>query len=169
MTYLRDTRKISFWECDMMSLLLRFRNKVLFKNKTDHSFQNRVRNSIKHEIYWSWYILTKFYMEVHNINTYLYLYRLSPWSGWTGFLLSKYSISLFMLLIEEDTLGFDWGKGPKYYSEKRPVCRRFSTNAFIERPQDACCRNRHLLGFHQSPFSWVAALISLGARPICLG
>ena len=25
--------------------------------------------------------------------TYLYMYRLSPWSGWTGFLPSKYSIS----------------------------------------------------------------------------
>ena len=33
--------------------------------------------------------------------TYLYLYRLSPRSDWTGFLPSKYSISLFMLLIND--------------------------------------------------------------------
>ena len=29
------------------------------------------------------------------------------------------------LLIEEDTLEFDWGKGPKSYPEERPICRRF--------------------------------------------
>ena len=74
-----------------------------------------------------------------------------------------------MLLIEEDTLGFDWGKGPKSYPEKCPVCRRFSTDALVEQPKAAGCQNRHLLDFHQSPFSQVAALIPLGARPICLG
>ena len=41
---------------------------------------------------------------------FLYLFRLSLWSGRTGFLPSK-------LLIEEDTLGFDWGKDPKSYPE----------------------------------------------------
>ena len=54
-------------------------------------------------------------------------------------------ISLFMLLIKEDTLEFDWGKGPKPYPEKRPVCHRFSTDALTERPEAAGCRNRHLL------------------------
>ena len=55
-----------------------------------------------------------FIMWVYNIiitDLYLNLYRLSPWSGWTGFLPSK-------LLIEEDTLEFDWRKGPKSYPEK---------------------------------------------------
>ena len=79
-------------------------------------------------------------------------------------------ISLFMLLIEEDTLGFDWGKGPKSYPEKCPVCCRFSTDfcrfstdTLAEWPEAAGCRNRHLLDFHQSPFSRVAALIPPGA------
>ena len=50
-----------------------------------------------------------------------------------------------MLLIEEDTLGFDCGKGPKSYPEKkRPVCRRFSTDALTGRPEAAGCQNRHL-------------------------
>ena len=50
-----------------------------------------------------------------------------------------------MSLMEEDTLGFDWGEGLKSYPEKRPVCCRFSTNALTEWPEDAGCRNRHLL------------------------
>ena len=74
-----------------------------------------------------------------------------------------------MLLIEEDTLWFDRGKGPKFYPEKRPICRRLSTDALIERPKATGSRNRHLLDFHQSPFSRVAALIQLGAWPIRLG
>ena len=74
-----------------------------------------------------------------------------------------------MLLIEEDTLGFDWGKCPKSYLEKCPVCCRFSTDALTEQPKAAGCRNRYLLDFHQSPFSRVVALIPLGARPIHLG
>ena len=86
---------------------------------------------------------------------YLYLYRLSPWLGWTGFLPCK-------LLIEEDTLGFDWGKGPKSYPEKRPVCRRISKDGLTERPEADGCRNRHLLDFHQSPFGRVAALNTTG-------
>ena len=73
------------------------------------------------------------------------------------------------VLIEEDTLGFDWGKGPKFYPEKCPVCHRFSTDALTEQPKAAGCRNRHLLDFHQSPFSRVVALIPLSARPIRLG
>ena len=101
-----------------------------------------------------WYqikLWPKVVMRLHFLRTYLYLYRLSPRSGWTGFLPS-------MLLIE-DTLGFDWGKGPKSFPEKRPVCRRFSTDA----------DRATLLDFHQSPFSGVAALIPLSARPIRFG
>ena len=37
-----------------------------------------------------------------------------------------------MLVIEEDTLGFDWGKGPKSNLDKRPVCLRFSTDSLTE-------------------------------------
>ena len=81
----------------------------------------------------------------------------------------QHLISLFMLLIEEDTLGFDWGKGPKSYSENALFAADFSTDALTERPEAAGCRNRHLLDFHLSPFSRVAALIPLGARPIRLG
>ena len=44
-------------------------------------------------------------------------------------------------MLIKDTLGFDWGKGSKSYPEKRPVCRRFST----ERPEAAGCWNKHLL------------------------
>ena len=99
---------------------------------------------------------------IAKMNTYLYVYRRSPWSGWTGFLPSK-------LLIEEDTLKFDWGKSPKSYPEKRPVCRRFSTDALTERSEATVNRNRHLLDFHQSLFSQVATLIPLGAKPIRLG
>ena len=72
------------------------------------------------------------------------------------------------MLIEEDTLGFDWGKGPKSYPEKCPLCRRFSTDALTERPEATGCWKRHL-DFHQSSFSRVVTLILLGARPICLG
>ena len=74
-----------------------------------------------------------------------------------------------MLLNEEDTLGFDRGKGPKCYPEKRSVCRRFSTDTLTEKPEAVGCRNRHLLDIHYSPFSRVAALIPLGTRPIRLG
>ena len=63
--------------------------------------------------------------------------------------------------VEEDTLGFDWGKGPKSYPEKRPVCHRFSTNTLTDWPEAAGCQNRHL-DFHQSLFSRVATLIPLG-------
>ena len=86
----------------------------------------------------------------------------SPWSGCTSFLPGKF-------LIEEDTLRFDWGKSPKSYPEKRPVYRRFSTDTLTEWPEATDCRNRHLLDFHQSPFSRVAALMPLGARPTRLG
>ena len=48
------------------------------------------------------------------------------------------------------SLEFDWGKCPKSYPEKRPVCRRFSTDALKERLEAAGCRNRHLLDFHQT-------------------
>ena len=75
-----------------------------------------------------------------------------------------------MVLIEEDTLGFDWGKGPKGPTQKNALfAADFSTDALTERPEAAGCRNRHLLDFHQSPIIRVAALIPLGARPIRLG
>ena len=82
--------------------------------------------------------------------------------------LALFVISLFMLLIEEDTLGFDWGRGPKSYLEKRSVCPRFSTDALTERPEVAGCQNRHLLDFHQCPFSLAAVLIPLGGYQINL-
>ena len=82
--------------------------------------------------------------------------------------LALFVISLFMLLIEGDTLGFDWGIGLKSYPEKRPVCRWFSIDALTDWPEAAGCRNRHL-DFYQSPFFQVAALIPLGAWPIRLG
>ena len=50
-----------------------------------------------------------------------------------------------MLLIEEDILGFDWGKGPKSYPEKHPVCHRFSTDTLTEQQEAASGQNRHLL------------------------
>ena len=56
-------------------------------------------------------ILSTHTIHTHYIYTYLYLYQLSPWSGWIGF-----SRASNMLLIE-DTLRFDWGKGPKSYPE----------------------------------------------------
>ena len=101
-------------------------------------------------------------------NTYLYLYWLSPWSGWTDVLPRKYSISLFMLLIAEDTLVFDWGKGPKPYLENALFAADFF-DALTEWPEAAGCRDRHLLDFHQSPFSRVVALIPLSGRTIHIG
>ena len=101
--------------------------------------------------------------KLWNMRVYLYLYRFSPWSGWTGFPPSK------LLLIEEDTLGFIERRVPKSYPEKRPVCCRFSTDALTDRPDAAGCWNKHLLDFHYSPFSRVSALIPRGARPIHLG
>ena len=80
-----------------------------------------------------------------------------------------YSRASNMLLIEEDTLGFDWGKGPKSYPEDQLAYRRFSTDALREWPKANERLNRHLLDFHPSSFSWVAALITLGARHIHLG
>ena len=61
------------------------------------------------------------------------------------------------------------GRVLSHTRKKRPVCRRFSTDALTERPEDAGCRNRHLLDLHQSPFSRVAALIPLGAVWRCVG
>ena len=66
------------------------------------------------------------------------------------------------MLMEEHSFGFDWGKGHKSYPEKCPVCRRFSTDALTERAEATGYRNRHLLDFHQSPFSRFAVLIQLG-------
>ena len=73
------------------------------------------------------------------------------------------------VFIEEDTLGFDWGKGPKSYPEKCPVAADFLQTHWQSDPSQPGCRNRHLLDFHQSPFSRVAVQIPLGARPILLG
>ena len=105
---------------------------------------------------------------------YIYIYTYTcigflPGGGWTGFLSSKYSIIAVYVAHWRNTLGFDWGKGPKSSLEKRLICRKFSTDALTEWPEAASCRNRDLLGFHQSPFSRVTALIPLGARPIRLG
>ena len=61
------------------------------------------------------------------------------------------------------------GRVPSPTWKKCPVCHRFSTDTLTEQPEAAGCRNRHLLNFYQSPFSQVAALILLGARPIRLG
>ena len=81
-------------------------------------------------------------------STYLYLYRLSPWSGWSGFLPSKYSLKKILWnLIEE--------RVPSPTRKKPSVCCRFSTDALTEWPEAAGCWNRHLLDFHQNPFSWV--------------
>ena len=78
------------------------------------------------------------------IYTYLYLYRLPP---------EQVQHSLFMLLIEEDILGFNWGKGPKSYPEKRPVCRIFSIDALTERPEVAGYRKSTSWIFTTTPLS----------------
>ena len=77
--------------------------------------------------------------------------------------------SLFMLLIEENTLGFDWGKGPKSYPENALFAADFPQTHWQSDPRPPVCRNRHLLDFHQSSYSRGVALTPLGARPIRLG
>ena len=54
------------------------------------------------------------------------------------------------LLIEEDTLGFNWGKGPKSYLENAQFAADFPQTHW-QRTGAASYRNRHLLDFHQSP------------------
>ena len=72
------------------------------------------------------------------------------------------------MLIEEDTLGFDWGKGSQVLPVKTP-CLPEIFHKCIDRLIQGCRCWKRLLDFHQSPFSWVATRIPLGARPICLG
>ena len=86
--------------------------------------------------------------------TYLYLYRLSPWSDRTSFLLSNAHWRRYF--------GIKLREGSQVLPGKTPVCRKFSTDALTERPEATGCWNKHLLDFHQSPFSQVVALIPLG-------